>query len=72
MQDNKIEVKIGNLTFLVYPFCYKKVGDTENMKFRLECPFHMKYNKDFDDLKSLNEYLNGFLEDLLTDLIMEM
>lgn len=59
--SNKVEIRIGNNTFYVSTFCFKKVGDTENMKFRLECPTANHLNRDFDDYKGLENYINNFL-----------
>ena len=54
----KATIKVGKLTFLVSSFCYKKVGMTENMKFRLECREAPLYGGIFDDYKTLMDELN--------------
>lgn len=58
----KFVVQIGSHTFYVSLFCFKRVGDTENMKFRLECEQNSDLNRDFDDFESLKEYLNSFMQ----------
>lgn len=57
-----LEVRIGVNLFRISTFCYKKVGDTENMKFHLECSNDEIGSMDFDDYKSLEDFLTGFLK----------
>lgn len=66
----KVTIKVGKLTFLVSSFCYKKVGMTENMKFRLECREVPLYGGVFDDYKSLMDKLNEHIFNLVIQTVM--
>ena len=61
------KVQIGKYTFRITTFCFKKCGDTENMKFRLVCDSHEELGGDFDDFESLKNYLVKFLQEELLD-----
>ena len=54
-------VKVDEFTFSISAFCYEKVGMTENMKFRLKCKENPTYNREFDDVKELNDYIGQFI-----------
>ncbi len=66
MKD-KFRIQIRNYTFHISLFCSKKVGDTENMKFKLECEQNEEFNKEFDDFASLKDYIAKFLQEELFD-----
>lgn len=57
----KAVIKVEDKTFLVSSFCYKKVGFTENMKFRLECVECPLLGGVYDDYKSLMDELNNYI-----------
>ena len=61
------KVQIGKYTFRISTFCFQKVGDTENMKFRMMCDSHEDLGGEFDDFESLKTYLNKFLQEELFD-----
>ena len=64
---DKFKVQIRNYTFYISTFCFQKVGDTENMKFRLECEQNSDLGGEFDDFEGLKTYLNKFLQEELFD-----
>ena len=68
----KVKVKIGNITLLISAFCFQKVGDTENMKFRVECKTNPELSGVFDDFVSVKNHLGSILEDQVFDMILEM
>ena len=68
----KVKVEIGNLIFRISAYCYKRVGDTENMKFKVKCMFHPEYNREFDDVESVKKYFSTIIEEHLYDFIEEM
>lgn len=61
------KVQIGKYTFRISTFCFKKVGETENMKFRLVCEENADFGGEFDDFESLKNHLNRFLQEELLD-----
>lgn len=63
-------VQIGKYTFRISTFCFAKVGDTENMKFRLVCEDHEDLCGEFDDFESLKTYLTKFLQEELFDYLI--
>lgn len=64
---DKFKVQIRNYTFYISLFCFKKVGDTENMKFRLECEQNSQFGGEFDDFESLKNHLAKFMQEELFD-----
>ena len=65
--NERFKVQIRNYTFYISLFCFKKVGDTENMKFRLECEQNSQFSGEFDDFESLKNYLAKFMQEELFD-----
>ena len=67
--ENKegFKVQLGKYIFRISTFCFKKIGDTENMKVRLACEGHEDLGGDFDDFESLKIYLNKFMQEELFD-----
>ena len=63
----KFKVQIRDYTFYISLFCFKKVGETENMKFRLECEQNSDFGGEFDDFEGLKNYLSKFLQEELFD-----
>lgn len=61
-KDTIFHLQIGDFTFHISLFCAKKVGDTENMKFRLECDQNKDLNLEFDDFESLKNHVTNFLQ----------
>ena len=53
--NEKFKVQIRNYTFNISLFCFKKVGDTENMKFRLECEQNSQFSGEYEDFESLKK-----------------
>lgn len=66
----KFEVQINRYTFYISLFCFKKVGETENMKFRLECKQNDDFGGEFDDFESLKNYLAKFMQEELFDFMI--
>ena len=66
----KVKVEIGNVTLHLSAFCYQKVGNTENMKFRVESTIP-EYQGEFDDKQSVKELFSKILEDKALDVILE-
>lgn len=66
-RDTRFKVQIRNYTFHISLFCAEKIGETENMKFRLECDNSADFGGEFDDFESLKAYLNKFLQEELFD-----
>lgn len=56
-----LKVDIGRHHFLIETFVAKKVGDTENMKFRVTDLCNPVLSKDFDDRASLDKELSNCL-----------
>lgn len=56
---NKFVVQIGELKFTVSLFCFQKVGNTENMKFRVESSYG--YIWDFDDAQSMYDFFSTLI-----------
>lgn len=54
-------VKVDHLTFVISSYCYAKIGMTENMKFRIKCIDNPKFNREFDDVKELTDYIGQFV-----------
>ena len=69
-KEKTLTIKVDQFTFIVSAYCHKKVGMTENMKFRLKCKEHPDYNHDFDDLKEMMDYINEFIYCYAIDLIV--
>lgn len=65
--EDKFKVQIRDYTFYITLFCYKKVGETENMKLRLECEQDCKFNGEYDDYESVKEVLVEFMRKELFD-----
>lgn len=68
-KNKTITVKVACFTFTISAYCYQKVGDTENMKFRLKCKENYEHDREFDDVKSLTDYINTFISACVIDLI---
>ena len=66
-KDTRFPLQIGDYTFHVSLFCALKVGDTENMKFRLECDQNPDHGGEFDDFEGLKNHLTKFLQEELFD-----
>lgn len=60
-KQNKTVVKVDGFTFYIESYCYKKVGMTENMKFRIECKENPAHNREFDDIKEMTDYIGQFI-----------
>ena len=60
-KKTKTIVKVDEFTFAIESYCYQKVGMTENMKFRLKCKENPAYNREFDDVKEMTEYIGQFI-----------
>lgn len=60
-KEKTTTVKVDNFTFTISAYCYKKVGMTENMKFRLKCKENPAHNREFDDVKEMTEYIGQFI-----------
>ena len=69
-KDKTVTVKVGEFTFILSAFCYKKIGATENMKFRLKCKENSNYDKEFDDIKEMTDYIMEFIYSYAIDLCM--
>ena len=67
---NRFKVQIRDYTFHISVFCFAKVGDTENMKFRLECEQNSDFGREFDDFESMKEYLSKFMQEELFDYLI--
>ena len=65
-----VTVKVGEFTFNISAYCYKKVGMTENMKFRIKCKENSFYSKEFDDIKEMVDYISEFIYSYSIDLCM--
>lgn len=66
-KDTRFLLQIRDCTFHISIFCAVKVGDTENMKFRLECDQNADHNREFDDFEGLNTYVTKLLQEELFD-----
>lgn len=66
-KDTRFLLQIGEYTFHISLFCAVKVGDTENMKFRLECDQNPDHGGEFDDFEGLNSHVTKFLQEELLD-----
>lgn len=66
-KDTRFLLQIGEYTFHISLFCAVKVGDTENMKFRLECDQNPDYGGEFDDFEGLKSHVTQFLQEKLID-----
>ena len=64
---DKFKVQLGSYIFYISLFCFNKVGDTENMKFRLECEQNSDFGREFDDFESMKNYLSKFMQEELFD-----
>ena len=71
-KDTRFKVQIRNYTFHISLFCAEKVGETENMKFRLECDNNETFGGVFDDFEGLKTHLNKFLQEELFDYMIMM
>lgn len=70
MFPKKAKVQVGKLTFTISAYCYKKVGMTENMKFRLVCKQNPEFSGEFDDYQSLMDELNKHIFSLVIDTVL--
>lgn len=73
VKDTFFTLYIGDTTIHVSIFCYKKVGNTENLKFKVECPDSPQnedLNKEIDDFESLRKFLLQFMEDKLINYVI--
>ena len=61
------KVQIGEYAFYISAFCFEKVGDTKNMKFRVVCDKDADMNGEFDGFESLKNHLSKFLQGELFD-----
>lgn len=52
-------VQIGELKFTVSLFCFQKVGNTENMKFRVESSNGLA--QEFDDAQSMYDFFSTLI-----------
>jgi len=68
-KEKTITVKVDAFTFILSAYCYKKVGMTENMKFRLRCKENSAHDREFDDIKSMSDYIGEFIFACAIDLI---
>ena len=69
-KEKTVTVKVGDFTFILSAYCYKKVGMTENMKFKLKCKENSDYNKVFDDITEMVTYISEFIYSYAIDLCM--
>lgn len=69
-EKTSITVKVDTLTFILYPYCYKKIEMTENMKFRILCKENPEYNREFDDIKEMTDYISQFIFTSVVDLMI--
>ena len=69
-EEKTVSVKVGDFNFILSAFCYKKVGMTENMKFKLKCKENSNYDKEFDDIQDMITYISEFLYSYAIDLCM--
>lgn len=60
-------VNVDHLTFVISSYCYAKIGMTENMKFRIKCIDDPKFNREFDDVKSVTDYIGQFIFTCIID-----
>ena len=65
--NEKFVVQIGSYVFRISLFCFSKVGETENMKFRLECEQNSVFGGEFDDFESMKNHLAKFMQEELFD-----
>ena len=66
---NEVNIKIGSIELAISAFCYQKVGNTENMKFRV-ISTHPEYDGVFDDFQSVKELINSIMDDKVLDTIL--
>lgn len=66
-KKTKTIVKVDEFTFAIEAYCYQKVGMTENMKFRLKCKENPAYNREFDDVKEMTDYIGQFIFTCVVD-----
>lgn len=69
-KEKTVTVKVDNFTFTLSAYCYTKVGTTENMKFRLTCKENPVHNREFDDLKTMTDYIGEFIFTSVIDLLI--
>ena len=69
-EKTSITIKVDTLTFILYPYCYKKIEMTENMKFRILCKENPEYNREFDDIKEMTDYISQFIFTSVVDLMI--
>ena len=71
-KEKTVTIKVGEFTFILGAYCHKKVGMTENMKFRLKCKENSDHNREFDDVKEMTDYLGQFIYTCAIDLCCEV
>ena len=69
-QNDTVTIKVENFTFTIHPYCYKKVGMTENMKFHLKCKENPAHDREFDDIKEMTDYIGQFIFTCVIDLMI--
>lgn len=69
-KENTVTIKVGEFTFILSAYCYKKVEMTENMKFRLKCKENSNLSREFDDINDMTNYIGEFLYSYAIDLCM--
>lgn len=69
-KEKTFTVKVDNFTFTISAYCYRKIEMTENMKFRLKCKENPAYNREFDDVKEMTDYIGQFIFTSAIDLVM--
>lgn len=69
-KQKKVVIKVDNLTFHISAYCYQKIEMTENMKFKVKCKEYPDYNREFDDLKEMTDYIGQFIYNNTIDLML--
>ena len=65
-----VKIKVGDYTFTLSAYCYKKVELTENMKFRVKCKENPEFNREFDDIAEMTHFIGEFIYAYAIDLCM--
>lgn len=60
-KEETVQIKVGDYTFILSAYCYKKVELTENMKFRIKCKENPDFDREFDDIAEMTHYIGEFV-----------
>lgn len=63
-------LRFGSDEYVLEPYVCVKIGDTRNMKFRLTCLTDTNKSETFDDVQSLNDRLNSFVDQVISELLL--